>query len=228
MLAMGAFAEKEIYNKAAITASFTRGKRTGKAELGEGLSSTEFILAQTGAQADSPLQINVPDNATIYAHVELKARPKNVPQKPRSNGLSIRRKYQKVLPDGSLAKAEDLEIGDMIRVQLDLDIPSGTDYVAVDDPLPAAFEAVNPEFKTQASRDVEGEGMRWYSDFRELRTDRALFFRDRIPSGGKFTLSYLARVIADGNTIAPPAKVEAMYEPENYGLSASQQIDTHR
>ena len=94
-------------------------------------------------------------------------------------------------------------------------------------PLPAVFEAVNPEFATQASREVGQQGWRrWYSDFEELRADRALFFRDHLSSGGRFSLSYLARVIAEGDTIAPPAKVEEMYHPDNFGLSASWQVET--
>jgi len=38
----------------------------------------------------------------------------------------------------------------------------------------------------------------WFCDHRELRTDRALFFTDYAPGKGKFALTYLARVIAEG------------------------------
>ena len=37
---------------------------------------------------------------------------------------------------------------------------------------------------------------------------------------------YLARVIAEGDVIAPSARIEAMYEPEKHGLSATQRIKT--
>lgn len=229
MRALGAYAQHEKFTVPAVVTSYSKGAKNGKLTLGEGLSSAELTLPFRPADGDGPLSLGIPDDATIYAHIEVRARPRIVSQKPRSNGLTILRKYNKVLPDGTLAAADKLEIGDMVRVQLDIEVPGETHYVAVDDPLPATFEAVNPEFKTQASRTVEEKGWsRWHSDFRELRTDRALFFRDHISSGGKFTLRYLARVIADGDTIAPPAKVEAMYHPDIYGLSATEQINTHR
>ncbi len=66
----------------------------------------------------------------------------------------------------------------------------------------------------------------WFCDYRELRTDRALFFTDNPPAKGRFTLSYLARVAAEGEVIAPCARIEAMYEPEKFGLSATQRIRT--
>ena len=44
--------------------------------------------------------------------------------------------------------------------------------------------------------------------------------------GGKYRVQYLARVITEGDCTAPPAKIEAMYEPERFGLSASGRVDT--
>jgi alpha-2-macroglobulin len=39
-------------------------------------------------------------------------------------------------------------------------------------------------------------------------------------------LHYLVRVIAEGDTVAPPAKIEAMYEPSKHGLSPTQRVIT--
>ena len=46
------------------------------------------------------------------------------------------------------------------------------------------------------------------------------------PAKGNSVLSYLVRVSAEGDVIAPSAKIEAMYQPERYGLSATQRIRT--
>jgi uncharacterized protein YfaS (alpha-2-macroglobulin family) len=87
------------------------------------------------------------------------------------------------------------------------------------------LEAINPEFETQNS-DL-GEGMQpWFCDHREIRADRALFFTDYAPQKGTYAIQYLARVIAEGDTIAPSARIEAMYEPQKYGLSASDHLKT--
>lgn len=98
-----------------------------------------------------------------------------------------------------------------------------SEYVVVDDALPAILEAINPSFQSRsaAATEVPRGSFRWYSNHQELRTERTLYFRDYVYGGGKFTIEYLARVIADGTVTAPPAKVEAMYDPGKLGLSDS-------
>jgi uncharacterized protein YfaS (alpha-2-macroglobulin family) len=54
-----------------------------------------------------------------------------------------------------------------------------------------------------------------------MRGDRTVFFLDHIPKKGTYTVSYLVRCTLAGKAIAPPAKVESMYDPENFALSAS-------
>jgi len=63
-------------------------------------------------------------------------------------GYGITRTYQKFLPDGGTEGIESLRVGDMVLVRLEVEIGGGDRYLAIDDPLPAVFEAVNPEFDT--------------------------------------------------------------------------------
>ncbi|MDB6004011.1 MAG: terpenoid cyclase/protein prenyltransferase alpha-alpha toroid, partial [Prosthecobacter sp.] len=138
---------------------------------------------------------------------------------------AIDRTYQRIADDGSLTKLDAPKVGDRVLVTLNFSTPVEARYLVIDDPLPANFEAVNPEFKTQA---MAGAGLSntWTSDYNEIRTDRALFFTNFAPARGKFSLQYLARVIAEGDTTAPPARIEAMYQPDKYGLSPTQRIRT--
>ena len=85
------------------------------------------------------------------------------------------------------------------------------------------FEAVNPEFKSQATRAGEALGLDWQGSHHELREDRALFFANYIPPG-EYTIRYLARVRAAGTATAPAAKVEEMYHPERFGLTETMQV----
>ena len=57
-------------------------------------------------------------------------------------------------------------------------------------------------------------------DFAERRDARALFFSNSMWPG-KQQIRYLARVRATGTATAPPAKIEEMYHPDRFGLSAS-------
>jgi len=124
-------------------------------------------------------------------------------------------------------------VGDRVLVTLRLSAPEAAEYVAVEDPLPGVLEALNPEFKTQQTAALSrqlpwtdaDDADEWWSDFREIRADRVLFFCDRVPAG-HYLIRYVARVRAAGTVIAPAAKVEEMYRPERFGLSDTQTVST--
>lgn len=194
-----------------------------------GISSQQTQLALTHQASAEPLHLSLDAGAGGFVRVEAVAFPSFREFEPVNNGYSIARTYEKLLPDGSTTELSDLRVGDMVVVNLDIEIGGGDRYLAIDDPLPAVFEAINPDFETQNSRGAGQlpDGLQsWFCDHREIRSDRALFFTDYAPSKGKFRLRYLARAIAEGDTIAPPARIEAMYEPDKHGLSSTQRIRT--
>ena len=95
--------------------------------------------------------------------------------------------------------------------------------------LPSVFETVNTDFKTQGTGSGAGATVstnNWEVSHSELRTDRAVFYLDQIWRKGSYTLTYLARCTVPGEAMAPPAKVEGMYDPEFYALSASRLFTT--
>jgi len=177
----------------------------------------------------TPMKVELPAGRELFSRIEARSHPQDRDFKGENKGYAIERTYEKVLADGSVAGAEDLRVGDMVVISLTIDIGGGDRYLAINDPLPSVLEAINPEFETQNSRgeDQLPEGIEaWFCDHREIHADRALFFTDYAPQKGKFQLRYLARVIAEGDTIAPPAKIEAMYQPDKYGLSPTQHLRT--
>lgn len=173
------------------------------------------------------LSLKLKNNAPVYATLNVATRPEMIPLQPENKGFGITREYHKVETDGSLAPADNLMVGDLVIVKLDINIPKEREnYIAIDDPLPAIFEAVNPNFKTSGAKGtkVKTENRRLYTTHHELKKERALFFSDYVFRAGDYNIQYLARVVAPGNVIAPPAKIEAMYEPERFGLSGTSQI----
>lgn len=192
-------------------------------------SSAKVSMVLNPQLAAKPLTLTVPEGRTAFARIEAKAFSPVREFQGVNKGYEITRTYTKLLSDGSEKPATDLRVGDMVLVNLEISINGGDRYIAINDPLPSVLEAVNPEFDTQggdegkrAERDTEA----WFCDHREIRADRALFFTDFAPDKGKFNLAYLARVIAEGDTVAPPSRIEAMYQPEKYGLSATQRLTT--
>lgn len=187
--------------------------------------SQEYQFPFTAGQKNPSLEVSTKANARLYAHIEVSTQPELLPFEAQDHGFSIRRTYQQIKNDGSLTPAENLGIGDLILVTLHTTIDDKQHYLAIEDRLPSIFEAINPSFKSQTSKSArQGKWKRLYTNHTEIRKDRILFFQDYLYQGGDYVIQYLARVIAPGSATAPPAKIEAMYEPQRYGLSATQRL----
>lgn len=188
-------------------------------------AGTEFAFSKSDKGGD--LEIRPKDSGAVYANVNIAARPSLAPMDPENHGFQIRRSYQKVEVDGSIVPAENLMVGDLVLITLDLNLSNAKEnFLAIDDALPAIFEAVNPDFRTNETQQISATSTArtLYTNYREMRADRVLFFCNTVYGAGDYTLRYLARVVAPGQVTAPPAKVEAMYEPQRYGLSGTEQI----
>jgi len=213
---------------APLTVNLAWDQQQSTLDLPTPAANARATFSLSEALIKQPLKLNLPADRQTFARVEARSWSKLREFAGANNGYGITRAYEKLLPDGNTESIEDLRIGDMVLVRLTVEIGGGDRYLAIDDPLPAVFEAVNPEFDTENVRHNAADlGIEsWFCDFRELRTDRALFFTDYAPGKGKFELTYLARVVAEGDVIAPSARIEAMYEPDKNGLSATQRIKT--
>ena len=174
---------------------------------------------------------NMEVETTVPAYIRMKVagKPAIAPLAPVSNnGMSIDRFYEKVLPSGQTEVLTRPSKGDLIRVTLRVTLPKDdTRYLVVDDPLPAIFETVNSDFSSQsAAQSIRTSENDWNVSHSELRSDRAAFFMNRVWRKGTYKLTYLARCTIDGVVMAPPAKVESMYDPENFALSSSLKFTT--
>ncbi|CAN5731196.1 alpha-2-macroglobulin [soil metagenome] len=209
----------------AITAKWQNQSR--EVTLPSALASVSLDLPFGKNAPASTLSIAKPDNQTLLTRVEVKAWPDIKTFQPVTKGFTIARRYERLTPMGTREAAKNLRVGDMIIVTLDITVHKSNRYLVVDDPLPSVFEPINPEFSTQNERaDAQAQVNSWFCDHRELRNDRAVFFTDEPTGLGKFELSYLARVIAEGDVLVPPARIEAMYQPDHYGLSEIQHVQT--
>ena len=148
----------------------------------------------------------------------------------------------RVVPESSVSSFKG---GDLVLVDLVLVTPSPREFVVLDDPLPAGFEAVDARLATTgASYDVDraddrasdddddepgddevakGTAYRPSQFLREIRDDRVLFFVDHLPAG-MFRYRYLARATSIGAFVVPPAKAEEMYTPEVFGRTGADLI----
>lgn len=184
-------------------------------------SHTEvFDFTQTNPLAT--LAVYNPKQGALFGEARYVVAPPLGQQPRQDRGYAVSRKYQKLADDGSLAAAENLKVGDRVLVTLRVSTPRPGHFIAIDDPLPAIFEAVNPSFKSKTVGS-DASAADWTSDYREIRADRVLIFCDTLPAGA-FSFQYLARVRTAGEVIAPATKVEEMYRPERFGLSETRKV----
>src|SRR5262249_26764483 len=88
---------------------------------------------------------------TAFYNVRLTYAPDAATLTARDNGFRIQRQYAVVRDGQGGSAAESFNAGDLIRVALSLDLPKERRYVAVTDPIPAGFEAVESWFATTAA-----------------------------------------------------------------------------
>lgn len=227
LIALAAYSESVAGSLGSNDVTLTLGERESRIELPGEPGSGSATFPFEGQVAKNDLRISSRADSPLYVSLTVETRPALMPVAPENRGFAITRRYEKVENDGSISAAENLRVGDLILVTLDLNLPAAREtYLAIDDPLPSIFEAINPSFKSQATQRVNAEEKKrtLYTSYREIRKDRVLFFADSVFASGDYSLQYLARVVAPGEVTAPPAKIEAMYEPQRFGLSGTVKI----
>jgi uncharacterized protein YfaS (alpha-2-macroglobulin family) len=157
-------------------------------------------------------------------------------------GIAVRREYRRASASGAEAPGAALtafKAGDLVRVTLTLAVPKERRYVAVADPLPAGFEAVETLFATTAAdlardRAALGEGADWTDwwtrggfDRVERHDDRVLLFATRLAEG-EHVFSYVARATTAGVFRTAPTHAEEMYEPEVFGRAPTDTVTVAR
>ncbi|HEX7598551.1 MAG TPA: alpha-2-macroglobulin family protein, partial [Polyangia bacterium] len=126
---------------------------------------------------------------------------------------------------------ETIHLGQSVLISLRVSSPLGRAHVAVVDRLPAGFE---PELKRFSNEDqwqdqnslTNWSPARWntYWQNEELRDDRVQIFADTLAQG-QSEHQYLVRATTTGKFVAPPALVEAMYDPAVQGRTATGSVE---
>ncbi|MGE9268008.1 MAG: alpha-2-macroglobulin family protein, partial [Verrucomicrobiales bacterium] len=223
LLALGAYAENAEKIPAENHIHLVINDKTTRITLDENTPTHRLRVPLAAG-----LTVSAHADSHLHLRSQLSAKPKIRPLQPvAQNGLQISRLYQRVKSDGSLEALKNPRLGELVKVTLKLTAPrNDLRYLAIDDPLPAAFEAINTDFQSQAGRVQKDHN--WSVSNQEIRSDRVLFFIEHVHRAGLIELSYHARITSAGDTHAPPAKAELMYHPENFALSASQEVGVGR
>jgi len=144
--------------------------------------------------------------------------------------LQITREFFRVLSekrgDRYIYREEPLEgpvrVGDMLSVRVRI---SGRpyEYLMIEDPIPAGFEAVERDDVFQFERAPEWYASPWWTR-RELRDDRVAFFQTALWGRNEANYRYLLRASTAGDFQVMPARVQPMYQPEVQASTANTRV----
>ncbi len=139
--------------------------------------------------------------------------------------VSIYRNYRSP-GDGKLI--ESVAAGELVRVELTVRFPEGTRFIVVEDRVPSGLEPLNERLNA-TTHDGSWFGVSTYSwhelgyNYKEIRDGRVTFFVTSL-DGYTTTFEYMARATHSGTFTALPAEAWAMYEPEVWGRSGSDEL----
>ena len=219
LLAMSTYAKAYEISMEDIHLAIETSDGTIKATIPKGQPSHTIKLPING-----DFKLLASSDAPTYVHRTLAAKPKLAPLKSVSQkGLSVIRSYERVEADGSTAPLTEPKVGDRVKVTLTIGMPDRQlRYLAIDDPLPTSFKAINTDFASQAVRIRANRN--WRISHQEVRMDRVLFFVDYPQRSKNLTLTYHAHITHSGDLYVPQTKVEEMYDPTSFALGETQKL----
>lgn len=139
---------------------------------------------------------------------------------PRSRGITYRRTFE-TLEGRPLGN--EIPLGSLVRVRLAIGNNGVRNYVAIEDLLPACFEALNTSLLATEAVDQSAESelarrSRQVISYRDFGDHRAAFYADEL-KGGDYEFVYYARVTTAGTFFLPISLAEAMYDPDAFGTT---------
>ncbi|HBB94577.1 MAG TPA: hypothetical protein DC054_04240 [Blastocatellia bacterium] len=204
-----------------------------------------YLVQQNGAQN---LVLNKDGVGRLYYRIGMNYAPSDLNLKPVDYGFTVERSYESVDDPKDVSRDTDsvwhIKAGARVRVRLTMVATSRRYHVALVDPLPAGFEALNPSLATTGAipRDEKqtsvaeygnrlsikgGYGWWWlrpeWFEHQNLRDDRVEAFTSLLWEG-VYKYSYVARATTPGQFIVPPAKAEEMYHPETFGRGKTDRV----
>jgi hypothetical protein len=226
-----ALTEYLIYQESNLTEASFRLEINGESYLEDTL-----IEGQTGITLDIPLSelkdglnmlvLNSDSAAPLFYDLSTNYDLLQSDVKAAGN-IKITRRYLDPKTKKALSTFQE---GQLVKVEIQLDVPQYAAYMAVEDYLPGGLEALNENLSASMyyrSRMGDSyyyeydEYYRWQGygyNYKEIRADRVVFFITTMEKG-KYTYSYIARAATSGTFLALPAQAYAMYDFSLWGRS---------
>ena len=192
-----------------------------------------LVDADLGADETQDLIMSKDGPGRLYYRLGLRYAPSDLELDPLDMGFVVQRTYEAVDDPEDVYQDEDgvwhMKAGARVRVRLTMVADNRRYHVALEDPLPAGLEIINPALAVtgdvpQDPSDPDyGYGWWWWWPWYEhqnMRDQRAEAFTSLLWEG-VYQYDYVTRATTPGTFVVPPAKAEEMYSPEVFGRSGS-------
>ncbi|MFA5180813.1 MAG: MG2 domain-containing protein [Syntrophales bacterium] len=146
--------------------------------------------------------------------------------KPFSSGFQVTRTVTKLGDDADTAhvsaenkgSAAKFNVGDIVRVRLDMEAQSDMTWVVINDPIPAGASILRTGLGGDSLLLSAGEKTRGYAQeaFTERSQEAFRVYYEYVPKG-KWSTEYTLRLNNEGVFQMPPSRLEALYAPEMCG-----------
>jgi len=142
---------------------------------------------------------------------------------PRDEGFTIKRSFYQLDDKKNENPVLKGKVGEILRGHLQIIVPKTSNFVAIEDFIPAGMEIVNLDLATEQKslrlQEKELSNRELYPDFKEMRDDRLFLFVEHLEPG-IYEFDYFVRPLIKGKFIQLPAVVSEMYFPENFGRTS--------
>jgi len=118
----------------------------------------------------------------------------------------------------SHGRSDRFNVGDIIRVRLDMEAQSDMTWVVLNDPIPAGASILRTGLGGDSLLLAAGEKTRGYAQeaFTERSQEAFRVYYEYVPKG-KWSTEYTLRLNNEGVFQMPPSRLEALYAPEMFG-----------
>ena len=218
--------------------SVNLGDATWKGFIGSHSSSIAPLGSGYSGQTGT-VDIRRKGTGPLYYRTKLTYASKAEPTDRVNLGIDIRREYS-IWRNNEwhlLSGSEEINKGDLIRIDLFVATPVKRHFVVVDDAVPAGLEPMNFDLANTAeveqdelfadeshwhsANDWNRFGKRWYGYsfyFRETGHRNVRFHAESLRPG-RHHVAWFGQVVSKGEFSVAPTHVEEMYSPDVYGKS---------
>ena len=205
-----------------VSAKIEGGKDLGQADFAPG-KTTQAQWESDLAKGESNVEVIKKGKGHLYYSLAVSYQDRE-PSPPVDEGMTVLR----AITDLEGHAVEEIQGGEIYKIQLSVIAPAIRRYVVLEDPVPAGFEVVKTDFATESSKLTKllerGSSAGWQTFIRfEDYADRVLLFADAL-APGEHTYQYLVRAQTPGVYQHPAAQVEEMYHPELFGRTATTSV----